>query len=217
VGNTADTLVIKMKDLGLDYIKEGVRFGSMSLVYDQNDKKILVADEVDLKVRKSDNGLVSLSIRKEANGHNTLVARERAKNILFGHSFVDNEIVLDEYLSTDVSNKARNQEVTATIHIPEGRVLRFEESTKYRIGRGIKNDRNYYRTGLVGHLWVMGQDGELKCQDCPEEKKKEESDRNKILINEDGVDIDIRDRKDSFEMKIDKDGIKVKTGEDKHN
>src|SRR5690606_29346497 len=107
VGNTADTLVIKMKDLGLDYLKEGVRFGSMSLVYDENDKKILVADEVDLKVRKSDNGLVSLSIRKEANGHNTLVARERAKNILFGHSFVDNEIVLDEYLSTDVSNKAR--------------------------------------------------------------------------------------------------------------
>src|SRR5690606_2382108 len=76
VGNTADTLVIKMKDLGFDYTMEGVRSGSMSLVYDENDKKILVADEVDLNLRKSENGLVSLSIRKEANGHNTLAARE---------------------------------------------------------------------------------------------------------------------------------------------
>lgn len=218
VGNTSDTLVIKMKDLGFDYNKDRVRFGSMSLIYDENDKKILVADEVDLKLGKSENGMVSLSIRKEANGHTTLAARERAKNIVFGHSFLDNEIILDEYLSTDISNKARSQEVTATIYVPEGTALRFEESTKYRIGRGVKNDQNYYRTGLVGHLWVMGKDGELKCQDCPEDKKtREQSEKSKILINEDGVDIDIREDGDSFEMKIDQDGIKVKTGEDKHN
>ncbi len=218
MGNSSDTLVIKMRDLGLDYSEDRVSFGSMSLVYDHNGKKFLVADEVDIKLRKSENGRVSLSIRKEASGNNTLVARERAKNIVFEHSFLGSEIILDEYLSTDTSNKARNQEVTATLHVPEGRALRFEESTKYRIGRGIKNDQNYYRTGLVGHLWVMGKDGELKCQDCPKDKKsREESTKSKIHINEDGVDIDIKDHEDSFEMKIDQDGIKVKSGENNHN
>src|SRR5690606_34921057 len=75
VGNTADTLVIKMKDLGFDYTKEGVRFVYMSLAFDHNGKKFLVADELHIKLSKSGNGRDSLSIWNEASRNNTLVAR----------------------------------------------------------------------------------------------------------------------------------------------
>src|SRR5690606_23053149 len=125
----SDTLQIRMRESDLEYSREEMAFGNMDLVYDQNDIKILLADQVDIKLRKSPDGEVSLSIMKEADGRSTPAARDRARNIDYGHGFSANEILLDDYLSTAVSNKARNQEVTATLSIPEGRLFRFDEST----------------------------------------------------------------------------------------
>jgi hypothetical protein len=104
-----------------------------------------------------------------------------------------------------------------TIYIPEGRLVHFDESTRGHIGRGIENDRDYYRSSIVGHVWLMDKDGELKCQDCPLDDDDDRDGNGKIIINEDGIDIDIKDNQDSFEMKINEDGIKVKTGEKSNN
>ena len=57
----------------------------------------------------------------------------------------------------------------------------------------------------------MDDKGELECLDCPEDENEEEFDGNgKIIINEDGIDINLQDDQDSFEMKINEDGVKVK-------
>lgn len=217
-GGPGDTLVIKMREHRFDPNRENLGMGGMNLVYDQSDRKLLLSEEVSLRMRKSNTDKVALSIRKEADGHSIPAARERAKNIDFGHAFTAHEIILDQYLTTEASNKVRSQEVTATIDIPQGRMVRFEESTRYHIGGGVKNDKDYYRSGIVDHLWVMGADGELKCQDCTEEESKgESSDKSKIRIDQNGVDIDIKGEGDSFQMKIDQGGIKVKTGERDNN
>ncbi|GLU44293.1 PspC domain-containing protein [Allomuricauda sp. NBRC 101325] len=209
--NPTDTLVIKMKDNGYIYSREDVHFGRMTFTYDENDKRILISDDVEIKMKKSEDSLVIITVRKDANGSTSLAARDRAKNIVYGYEVVGNQIILDEYLITDVSNKARHQEVTTTIHIPEGTVVRFEESTRGHIGRGISNDKDYYRSSIIGHTWKMDRDGELKCQNCPENDDEEDTHgKNKIIINEDGIDIDLKDETDSFQMKINEDGIKVK-------
>ncbi|RIV42213.1 PspC domain-containing protein [Flagellimonas pelagia] len=216
--NVSDTLVIKMKNPGYEYTRDDVHFGRMSFAYDQNDKRMLISDDVEIRVRKSEDSLVNITVRKDANGSSSLAARERAKKIDFGYELVGNQIILDEYLTTDTSNKARNQEVSVTIHVPEGKMVRFEQSTKYHIARGIENDRDYYRSGIVGYLWKMDKDGELKCLDCPELEDTDDGDgNNKIIINEDGIDIDIKDNQDSFQMKIDEDGIKMKAGQKNNN
>ncbi|WP_375324883.1 PspC domain-containing protein [Flagellimonas sp. GZD32] len=210
--NPTDTLVIKMKENGYIYSREDVHFGRMTFTYDENDQRILISDEVEIKMRKSEDSLVNITVRKDANGSTSLAARDRAKNIEYGYEVSGNEIILDEYLTTDTSNKARHQEVTTTIYIPEGTVVRFEESTRGHIGRGISNDQDYYRSSIIGHFWKMDMDGELKCLDCPENNADDEEahGKNKIIINEDGIDIDIKDESDSFQMKINEDGIKVK-------
>ena len=216
--NVSDTLVIKMRNPGYEYTRDDVHFGRMSFAYDQNDKRLLVSDEVEVRVRKSEDSLVNIIVRKDANGSSSLAARERAKKIDFGYEVMGNQIILDEYLTTDTSNKARNQEVSVTIHVPKGKMVRFEQSTKYHIAGGIENDRDYYRSAIVGHLWKMDEDGELKCQDCPEMDHDDDGEgNNKIIINEDGIDIDIKDNNDSFQMKIDEDGIKMKAGQKNNN
>lgn len=216
--NASDTLIIKMRDSELEFNMDEVHFGRMRFTYDDNDNRILISDDVDIKLRKSEDDQVSINIRKDSHGSTTLAARERAKQISYGYELLDNEIILDDYLTTATSNKARNQEVTSTIFVPEGKVIQFEESTRGHVGRGIKNDRDYYRSGIVGHIWVMGNDGELKCQDCPEElDSEEEEEGGRIILDENGLDIDVKDANDQFKMKIDEDGIEIKTGEKKDN
>nr|WP_298925011.1 PspC domain-containing protein [uncultured Allomuricauda sp.] len=220
VENPNDTLIIKMKDSELDYGMEDVHFGRMTFTYDENDNRILVSDDVDIKIRKSDDSSIKINVRKDSHGNTTLAARERAKQINYEYELFENEIILDELLTTATSNKARNQEVTTTIYIPRGKVLQFEESTKGHIGRGVKNDRDYYRSGIVGYTWMMGDNGELKCQDCPEEldiDEDEDDEEGKIIIDENGIDIDIQDRDDAFKLKIDENGIKIKAGEKNDN
>ncbi len=216
VENPSDTLVIRMKDSELDYGMEDIHFGRMTFSYDENDNRILISDEVDIKVKKSEDASIKVNIRKDSNGNTTLAARERAKEINYAYVLQENEIVLDEVLTTATSNKARNQEVTTTIYVPKGKVVQFDESTRGHIGRGIKNDQGYYRSGITGYTWVMGDDGELKCQDCPEVQEEDEDDYEeggKIIIDENGLNIDVKDRNDQFEMKIDENGIKIKVDE----
>ncbi|WP_435622826.1 PspC domain-containing protein [Flagellimonas sp.] len=216
--NPSDTLVIRMNNSAFDYDRGDVHFGRMTFAYDENDKRFLLSDDVRFKIRKSEDSLVKINIRKDSHGSTTVKARERAKNINYGYELNQGEVVLNDHLTTDLSNKARDQEVTTTIYIPAGKVIHVDESTYGHVGRGIKNDQNYYRSGVVDHLWIMGEDGELKCQDCPEDESVDEDEEGgKIIIDGDGVDIDIKDNSDSFKMKIDEDGIQIKAGEKNDN
>ncbi|MBO0329434.1 PspC domain-containing protein [[Muricauda] lutisoli] len=213
----SDTLVITMKDGEMDYNRDDIHFGRMTFGYDENDNRILMSDEVDVKVRKSDTDSISINIRKDADGSSTPAARDRARNIEYAYTIDGNEIVLDKYLTTETSNKARNQEVTITIYVPESMTVYFDSSTTRYIGRGIDNDQGFYRSGMAGQYWLMKDDGELKCLDCPEDDDEESDGNGKIIINEDGIDIDIKDDQDSFEMKINEDGVKVKAKEKSNN
>ena len=216
--NPSDTLVIKVKDSDFDRNMENMHFGRMVFTYDENDKRILISDDIRIKLRKSEDSIIKIDIRKDAHGSTTLEARDRAKEINYAYTVSGNEIIFDEHFTTDPSNKVRDQEITSTVYIPEGGIVRFDESTTGHLGSGIRNDRDYYRSRIIGHTWIMDEDGELKCQNCPEEEiEEEEEEGGKIIINEDGLNIDVKDRNDSFEMKIDEDGIKIKAGENKDN
>lgn len=212
----SDTLIIKMKDIDLDYSRDDIHFGRMTFGYDENDTRVLMSDEVDIKIRKSDDDTMSINVRKDADGSSTLAARDRARNIEYAYEVDGSEIVLDKYLVTDTSNKARNQEVTVTIYVPDSMTVYFDDSTSRYIGRGIDNDQGYYRSGIAGQYWLMDGDGELQCLDCPEDDDDSKGD-GRIIINEDGIDIDIKDNQDSFEMKINEDGVKVKAKEKSNN
>ena len=221
VENPSDTLTIKMNNSDLDYDRGDVSFGRMTYAFDENDKRILFSDDVSFKIRKSEDNEVKINIRKDSHGSSTVKARERAKNINYGYALSQGTVVLDDHFTTDLSNKARDQEVTTTIYIPEGKVVEIDDSTLGHIGRGIKRDRDYYRNDMVDYLWIMGEDGELKCQGCPEEEEQEsdedEDGNGKIIINEDGVDINLKDGADSFKMKIDEDGVQIKAGDKNDN
>ena len=91
----------------------------------------------------------------------------------------------------------------------------MDESAKRHIGRITRYDKDIYRSDIIDYQWLMQENGVLKCLDCPEDIDNEDEDdeNGRIIINGNGVDIDIKDDGDSFKMKIDEDGVKIKTNE----
>ena len=217
MANLKDTIQIRMNENEYDYGTDKIHFGDMTLSYDENDNPILVSKDVRFDIKKSKDSVIRINVRKDSHGSTFKVARDKAREVNYNFNVNDNTIVLDEFLTTATLNKARQQEVRSTIYIPVGSFIAFDESTKGHIGRSTKNDRDYYRSSIADHTWLMGDDGELKCHECPKDVHdnwNDDDDGNgKISINKDGIDIDINDDADSFEMKIDKDGVQIKSEE----
>lgn len=209
-----DTILIRMNDSEYDHSMDKMHFGRMTLTYDEGDNPILLSDDVRFNIKKSEDSILRINVRKDSHGKSFKEARDRASNVNYNYALAANEIVLDEFFTTATSNKARQQEVRSTLYVPVGKVIRFDESTKGHIDRGTKNDRDYYRSRIADHVWMMGEDGELKCLQCPEDEENEwNEDDARVIIDEEGIDINIKDAHDSFEMKVDEDGVRIKAKE----
>ena len=190
-----------------------IHVGDMRLVHDESGDPLLYSRDVRFDIRKSEDSIVRIKVRKDADGSSFQEARERSSMIEYGYTYSQNELTLNDFLTTNISEKMRNQEVRTIVYIPEGKILKFDDTTKRNIGRGTKNDKDYYRSDIVDYLWVMGSDGELKCQDCPDDPDSwndDEGQENRVIINGEGIDINVEDGAESFKMKIDEDGIEIK-------
>lgn len=210
-----DTLRIGMKSGEFYESQDNLGINGMAVTYNENGDRLLISDDILFDIKKSEDSVPRIKIRKDADGSSFNEARERSGEIDYGYSVQGNTIVLNDFITTDIENKVRDQEVRVTLYIPKGTVLQFDESVKGHIGRSTKNDRDFYRSKIADYGWIMGNNGELKCQDCPEilDEDDTDDDHGRIIINEDGIDIDIKDTRDSFKMKIDKDGINIKAKE----
>ena len=200
-----------------DLYAERDNYGFRGLFLTQNDagEPILFSDNMRFDLRKSTDSLISIRVRKEANGSSFANARERAANISYGYVTDGSTLLLDNYLTTGADNKMRDQEVRASIYVPEGMVVQFDENTRRHMSRTTRYDKDLYRSEIVDYTWAMQANGELKCLNCPEGLDRDEDDgEGRIIINEEGVDIDIQDNGDSFEMKIDEEGVRIKTKEE---
>lgn len=208
-----DTLRINMRSSELYDNQENIGIRDMVIAYTESGERLLYSDDVRFDIKKSEDTLNRIRIRKDADGRSFTNARERASRIDYTYALESNTLWLDDYLTTAVENKVRDQEVRITFYVPEGKVIRFDENTRRHIGRTTRYDKDLYRSDIVDHSWQMAEDGELKCLDCPEVLEETDENDGHIIINEEGLDINIKDDEDSFEMQIDEDGLRIKAKE----
>jgi hypothetical protein len=125
-------------------------------------------------------------------------------------------LIFDNYLITDVKNKFRDQEIEITLYLPVGTLLKVDDSVAHYdrtdgdffYWHPEDSDKTIFRVG----------DNKIKCTNCPDDENNEnESDENEsnITINENGVTIEsdsvVKTKKNFKELKINKDGIIIKT------
>ncbi len=210
--NTTDTLMIKTVKTE-NY--SGLFYGNSDIdyIFDENDDKKLYYENVEFNIKHSEDSIARIKIKKDAKGRNYKNAKYMANAIEYGYKAEGNTIKLNDFLTTDYKNKFREQEVDIVLYIPSGTIIKLDDSAYGEIRRYTENDQNYYRSGIINHIWKMGNKGILQCLDCDNEIDENEEDESssKIIINGEGVDIDIKDEDDSFKMKINSDSIKIKT------
>jgi len=224
-----DTLRITMNANEL-YSSSLRRSDNEKFVYDENNTQHIFSQDVRLIVKSTKDSIGSIRIRKEANGHSHDAARTRAKDIDYQYTLENNELSLNNYFLASPEQKYNSQEVEVTLYIPEETVIYADENTYYyhrnndRYGDILENEYEEH------YLRVLEKSTE--CLDCPEGEYEdkhgnviinenginitinEDGEKGKVIIGENGIDINVNETEgDSFEMKINEDGIKIKSNE----
>ncbi|MHA7057761.1 PspC domain-containing protein [Aquimarina sp. M1] len=221
---SGDTLNIKMVGNNR-YIRNLYHRNDFKIKRDENDNKIIVTQDIEVFIKENkEDSIPKITIRKKAEGSSYDNAKERAAAIKYNYETKGNLLLLDGYAFTDYANKFNDQEVEIIISIPEGMTILADDNTS-----GFNNTWKYddYLTidGKEGKYLQM-INGKLTCQDCPKDEWRyneweDDSDPNakvKININsdddnanlkidEDGVQI----KSEEVDIKIDKNGVKIKT------
>jgi phage shock protein PspC (stress-responsive transcriptional regulator) len=207
-----DTLLIKFKHN--DYFAKDVDDrNNFMITQDSLNNNIIYSNDVSIRIEKSDEKYAYIQIEKEAKGKTLSEAKKRADAIRYNYKIIGNQLIFDNYLITDLKNKFRDQEIEITLFLPKGTLLKPDESMS-----------NYDRTDGDFFLWhpdssnevFKVEDNKIRCINCPEDYNEDENDNEtNVTINEDGVSIEsdsiVKTKKNFKELKINKDGIIIKT------
>jgi len=199
--NTKDTLRIRMNTV--QYDNEILVFNATHLIYNDEDELNLLLDEIRLNITQSKDDTTQLRIEKKAKGRNQKRARENANAISYPFEYYNKNLLLDSQWLASIAQARNEQQVRLNLEVVEGQYLYIDRDFSSLMYRGIKNDQNYSRRKIAGHLWKM-ENGTLICQDCS-------TISGNINIDNDRLRIKVSDDEADFELSINEDGLQIKT------
>jgi phage shock protein PspC (stress-responsive transcriptional regulator) len=222
--NPTDTLKIKFRFN--DLYAKGFKNNDSELVQDASNKNIIYSNNVTFEILESNEATPYIQIEKLAEGKSLSDAKQRAEKIKYSYKIENNELILDNYWLTDVENKFRDQEVKIYLYLPKGIVFKADESVQ----KYDDSDNDYFNLHHSSDDYIYKvESNKIKCLNCPKNETYEYNDGDSdqleediediipsnVTINRNGISITNdtinSDSKDIKELKIDKNGIIIKT------
>jgi len=222
-----DTLLIKFKNNDF-YSKDRWHNTDFRLTQDENNKDIIYSNNITLEIMQTEEALPYIQIERLAVGKTAIEARNRAEKIRYGYKIEGNQLILDNYLLTDVTNKFRGQRIELYLYLPKGTLFKADDSVQdYDI---TGNDFFNLHFSSKNYVYKVGE-SQVKCLNCPPEENEfddvetedinaaDETDSTKtvtIKVNGKTV-IETKSGKTEVEktkkgsLKIDENGIIIKT------
>ena len=145
------------------------RNNSVSVVV--NDTEMKYSNDINIDVRKSETGNAYVEIKKTSKGKKRNNANDNAEAIEYKFKSANNTIVFDAFFLSEYKNIWKDEEIKATVFIPEGTTVYFENSTR-RFLDDVKNTQNIYDRDMAKHHFKMTSDG-FECTDCDADKIEE--------------------------------------------
>tara|TARA_R110002049_G_scaffold14471_1_gene61079 strand:+ start:344 stop:2104 length:1761 start_codon:yes stop_codon:yes gene_type:complete len=214
----SEPIKINLRSTDRDKQENNMHIKGIVLDYTENGEEILISRDFRFYLKISNDSIARIEVRKNANGNSFKNATETAGKINYNYVVQGNTILLDDYLTTGRENKFRDQDVRIYLYIPVGTRVEYGKSPENCWIIRANNDQNMNGCEITKYTWIMDDDGEFKCENCPEIEEVDDDNDNsngKIIINEDGVDIDIKGDGDNFKLKIDDKGVQFKTNDSK--
>lgn len=158
-----DTLFVKFKYNDY-YSKDLNHRDDFEFVQDSVNNQLIYSTNISLHVLHTDEKTAYIQIEKNARGKSFIDAKQRAEKINYKFEIKGNQLLLDNYLLTDVKNKFRDQEVKIYLYLPEGQLLKpdasvedYDESDNDFFNLHFSSDNYIYKVG----------NSKIKCLNCP--------------------------------------------------
>nr|WP_315213610.1 PspC domain-containing protein [uncultured Flavobacterium sp.] len=216
-----DTLYVKFKynEYYTDDINDRDEF---KFVQDSANHDLIYSNNVSLRILHTDEKLPYIQIEKTAKGKSFQDAKQRAEKINYGIKIEGNHLILDNYILTEVSNKFRGQEIELSLYLPEGTLLKPDASVE----NYDRSDDEFFNMHYSSDNYIYKvESSQIKCLNCPADENEyndveinetdNDSTQTSVTINEEGVSVKndtiINSKNNIKELKINKDGIIIKT------
>lgn len=196
-----DTLYIKFKHN--DYYAKSINdHDNFKITQDSLNNDVIYSNQVRFKIERTDKKSPYLQVEKEAKGNSLSDAKKRAELIKYSYKIQGNQIILDNYLLSDLKDKFRDQEVEITLYLPEGTLFKADTSVQ----DFDRSDDDFFNLHYSsGKYLYRVMETKVQCLDCP----IDENDYDDAATGEDNeTDIDIRDDKNNS-ITIDKNGVTI--------
>ncbi len=183
-------------------ISNQFNFSGLKFITKEDGKDYRVSSDIRLLIELSKSNEIELNIEKKAFGWSKQRATKTTSLMNYQHDYNDGKLLLNNYWIAPTSERNKPDKVNLKLKIPEGQYIWIDDELSSHLSSKIKNDKNYYRRDIAGHLWKM-QKGQLICQDC-------ESLSGEIEFSEDKMSFDISNDESELELNIGNDGIRIK-------
>ncbi|MCF8320616.1 MAG: PspC domain-containing protein [Flavobacterium sp.] len=165
--NPKDTLYIKFKNN--DYYSKDSNDYQFKVTKDSLNQEVIYSNSISFQIEKTDELLPYIKINKEARGNSFENANTRAGKIKYGFKIIGNELVLDNFLISELKDKYRDQKVEIKLYLPKG--------TLFKVNSGVKNydysDNSFFNLHTSSDEYIYSvKDSQVKCLNCPEEENE---------------------------------------------
>jgi phage shock protein PspC (stress-responsive transcriptional regulator) len=161
--NPKDTLNIKFKNN--DYYSKDINdYKEFNVTKDSLNQDVIYSNSISFQIEKTDELLPYVKINKEAKGFSFEDANSRAAKIKYGFKIIGNQLVLDNYLITELKDKYRDQKVEIKLYLPKG--------TLFKVNSSVKNfdysDNSFFNLHTSSDEYIYNvNDSQVKCLNCP--------------------------------------------------
>lgn len=198
-----DTLLIKFQHN--DYFAKDIYDRSdFKITTDSTNNDIIYSNDVRIQIKKSNENYSYIQIEKEAKGKSFAEARQKAEQIRYQYKITGNQLVFDNYLLTDLKNKYRNQQIEITLFLAEGTLFKMDGS----VNDYDQSDDDFFNLDYDNYepLYKVGY-SKVSCLNCT----NDDNDTDETLEENQTTDTVINSKTSIKELKINKDGIIIKT------
>lgn len=157
ITSQSDTLYISIDPSRFEDLEETRFEVNNTMVMMRGDEEILVS-RPKFTIEPTSEEVIALKIRKESKGNNYRTAKKNAEEISFNYTLNGDQLLLDPYFFIGDNNKWRNQEVSAKLKLPKGKVV-FLNDELLPIIYDIENTTNTWDGDMVGEFWQMKPKG----------------------------------------------------------
>ncbi|MBF6642432.1 PspC domain-containing protein [Flavobacterium sp. J49] len=191
--NIQPTDTLQIKFVSNDFFSKNVyEHEDFTFTQDSAKNEVIYSNQISFEIKSTDKAQPYLQIEKLADGKSFKEANERAEKIKYGFKVVGNQLLLDNYLLTEMASKFRDQRVELYLYLPKGTVFVADETVQHF----DESDNDYFNLHHSSDKYTYKvEETQVKCMDCP----PEENEYNDVEGGVQTEEINIIDESDSSE------------------